>query len=135
VLDFDYYPENYGMHRLGLRAKDNFGLTSSVSVQITAFENLAPVAVVRWTKRGLRDKYHYELRANESYDRDARFGGRVEEYEYKILGVIRRVLATTDDAAYHQVIFPQKGIYPYEVRVRDNDGKWSEPRVGEVVVD
>lgn len=135
LLVFDYYPESLGLHKLGLTVYDNFGLSNAVSIEITAFDNLLPVAMVSWTKRGDRGKYHYEIRTGESFDRDSRFGGAIVEYEYKTQGVIHQILATTEDATRYQVIFPEKNIYPYEVRVRDNDGKWSAPFRGEILVD
>jgi len=135
LLEFDYYPESLGLHKIGLTAFDNFGLSNAVSIEIIAFDNLLPVAVVSWTKKGDRGRYHYEIRTGESFDRDARFGGAIVEYEYKMQGVIHQILATTDDATKYQAIFPQKDIYPYEVRVRDNDGKWSPIQRGEIIVD
>jgi hypothetical protein len=133
-LVFDYYPETLGIHKIGIQVKDNFGLSSSVTIQITAFDNLPPVALQRWTKRGVFGRYHYEIRATESFDKDSRFGGKIEEYEYKAQGVIRRLLATTQDADKFQVIFDEKGIYPFEVRVRDNDGRWSELVKDDIIV-
>jgi hypothetical protein len=135
VLEFDYYPETFGLHRLGIKVADNFGLSNSVSLEITAFDNLPPVANISWTKRGDRGKYHYEVRASESFDRDARFGGSIEEYEYKAQGVIHRILSSTENADRYQVIFPDKGVYPIEVRVRDNDGRWSTITTTEIIVD
>lgn len=134
ILTFDYFPENLGIHKIGIEVRDNFGLSSSVTIQITAFDNLPPVARQRWTKRGVFGRYHYEIRATESFDRDARFGGTIEEYEYKAQGVIRRLLATTQDADKFQVIFDEKGIYPFEVRVRDNDGRWSDLIKDDIIV-
>lgn len=134
VLVFEYYPEAVGLHRLRIQARDNFGLSNSVIIEITGFDNLPPVARQRWTKRGTFGKYHYEIRATESFDRDQKYGGTIEEYEYKVQGVIRHLLASTQDADKFQVIFDEKGVYPFEVRVRDNDGKWSEIVRDDIVV-
>lgn len=135
VLEFDYFPEILGLHKLGITVEDDFGLSNSVSIDITAFDNLLPVAQVSWSRRGDRGRYHYEIRANESFDRDAKYGGSVEEFEYKAQGVIHRILATTENSDRYQVIFVDKGIYPIEVRVRDNDGRWSSVKGGEIIVD
>lgn len=134
ILKFDYFPTTLGLHRLGIEVRDNFGLSNSVTIDIIAFDNLPPVAVDRWTRRGVFGEFHYEIRATESFDRDKRFGGAIEEYEYKARGVIRRLLATTEGADKFQVIFDQRGVYPYEVRVRDNDGRWSDLKKGDIVV-
>lgn len=133
VLEFDYFPEVYGLHKLGLTAIDNFDLRASVSIEITSFDNLTPVAKYNWTRLGQRSRYEYEIRAGESYDRDTKYGGTIEEYEFTVQGKVLSVLASTGTS--FKTIFPGIGIYPVSVRVRDNDGKWSALIEREISVD
>lgn len=133
VLQFDYFPEVHGFHKLGLTAFDNFNLSASVSIEITSFDNLAPIAKYNWTRLGQRSRYEYEIRAGESYDRDAKYGGTIEEFEFTVQGKVLSILTTTGTS--FRTIFPGIGIYPVSVRVRDNDGKWSALIEREISVD
>lgn len=130
VLEFAYYPEILGEHSLALTATDEFGLSNTVTLRVIAFENLLPVAVFDFGKLGVLSPNEYFIRARDSYDQDARFGGIVEEYEFSVLGKIYSILAVNGNQI--KVIFPadpekKPVIYPISVRVRDNDGKWSSP--------
>ncbi len=128
-LEFDYYPAVLGQHLLRLTVVDNFNLSKSVTIQITAFDNLPPVAVFNNSRIGQRDHYEYVINAGESYDKDERFGGSLYQFEFTFLGKIVYVLAENDHQLF--VIFPvdpnQTGplIFPVAVRVQDNDGRWS----------
>lgn len=128
VLDFAYFPEILGDHSLALTATDDFGLSNTVTLQIIAFDNLLPVAVFDFGKIGVLSPNEYFIRARDSFDKDARFGGMVEEYEFTVLGKIYSLLAVNGNQI--KVIFPSNPenktvLYPVSVRVRDNDGKWS----------
>lgn len=133
LLEFDYYPDVYGIHKLGLTAIDNFNLKATVSIEIVSFDNLPPVTKFNWTRLGIRSRYEYEIKAGESFDRDAKYGGMIEEYEFTVQGKVLPILATTGNS--FKTIFPDKGIYPVAVRVRDNDGKWSTLVEREISVD
>lgn len=122
VIEFDYIPNNLGFHSFKVQVKDNFGESSSVNVELTAFDNLKPVAVFKVAKKGITDRYHYRIEANESFDRDAHYGGGIARYEFTVLGRIDY----TQNQDFRDIIFPEDGIYDIAVRVQDNDGAWSE---------
>jgi hypothetical protein len=124
ALQFDYYPENYGLHEIGLTVRDNFGLSNDVTVKVTSFKNLKPVAKFRWSKVGSRDPLEYKIIAEESFDKDEKYGGKILDYEFKVQGVIIPILPSTQE--HITVIFPEVNTYRVELRVRDNDGEWSE---------
>jgi hypothetical protein len=120
ILEFDYYPANLGIHQFSLTVRDNFGLSKTAIVELTAFDNLLPVSKFTARKIGQRSRYEWKIDASESFDRDEKFGGKIKEYEFSVLGKIYTLLS---DNMY--VIFPETGIYSVGVRVKDNDGKWS----------
>jgi hypothetical protein len=120
LLEFDYYPENLGAHQFSITVTDNFGLYATAILELTAFENLLPHAHFTAKKLGQRSRYEWEFDANESYDRDERYGGEITEYEFSVLGKVYTLL--TPDIV---IIFPGTGIYTVGVRVKDNDNKWS----------
>lgn len=120
ILQFDYYPATLGLHRFSITVTDNFGLAKTAIVELTAFENLLPVSRFTARKIGQLSRYEWKFDASESYDRDARYGGVIKEYEFSVLGKVYTILS---DHVF--IIFPQTGIYTVSVRVKDNDGKWS----------
>ena len=129
-LEFEYFPRNTGLHTFRLTVIDNFELFSDVTIELQSFDNLLPNAALTVSKIGQRSRYEYRLDGSESFDRDQRFGGRVVEYEFSVLGKVFNVL---QDQII--VIFPEDGIYTIGLRVRDNDGRWSGKRELDVVVD
>lgn len=119
-LEFDYFPINTGTHKIRLTVTDEFDQSSSVSIELEAFDNLRPVAAFSVAKIGQRNKLEYAIIANESYDRDAKFGGNVDEYEYRYLDKISPTFKSSIP-----VIFPESKVYRIGLRVKDNDGVWS----------
>ena len=122
ILEFDYYPRTLGLHEFVIEAIDNFEESNSVRVQITAFDNLPPVAKFNVQRIGQLSRYQYRIDATESFDRDSRFGGRVSEYEYSVVGKIFKVFDSR-----LEFIFPDAGVYIVSVRVMDNDRTFSAP--------
>lgn len=65
--------------------KDSFGEQAKVSISFTVFRNIAPVALFNVKKIGVSSPYEYEVDASGSYDKDARFNGKIVEYEYTLV--------------------------------------------------
>lgn len=127
VLTFEYYPAVYGKHVFQLVAKDEFDARNSIIVELTAFENLMPVAILSVERDGGLGRYHFEFEADESYDRDSKYGGALIEYEFSLLDKRFRILEKK-----MEYVFPGSGVYEIGLRVKDNNGKWS-PRVTDVI--
>jgi len=92
------------------------------------FRNLTPVALFTVNKIGISSPYEYEVDASASYDRDARFNGKVVEYEYLLANY--KFSSTLSKIRY---VFGSPGQKLIRVRVQDNNGDWSNP-VSEYVV-
>ncbi|MEQ9303000.1 MAG: hypothetical protein RJQ14_03725 [Marinoscillum sp.] len=120
VLEFEYYPRNYGAHIFTLTAQDEFGESNQVRVQLVAFENLLPQAILGVNRLGRLSPFEYAFDASESFDKDQRFGGGIIEYEFFILDKQYRILTPE-----FKFIFPTDGVYDVGLRVKDNNGKWS----------
>lgn len=120
ILEFDYYPTVFGIHQFSITVKDDFGLSSKAILELVAFDNLPPRAHFTAGKLGQRSRYEWELDASESFDRDAKYGGAIKEYEFSVLGKVYNLLSPEI-----RIIFPATGIYTVGVRVKDNDNKWS----------
>lgn len=126
-LVFEYYPERYGDHVFQLVASDAFGAQNAIIVELTAFENLPPVSILSVERNGALGKYHFEFDGSESFDRDEKYGGELIEYEFSLLDKRFRVLKPV-----LEYVFPGGGVYEIDLRVKDNNGKWSN-KVTEVI--
>ena len=111
---------NEGQSRFSLLAKDSFGASVEFSVSFTVFRNIAPIASFTVKKIGVSSPYEYEVDATASYDKDARFNGKIVEYEYTLQNYT--FSSTLSKIRY---IFGSAGQKLIKVRVKDNSGDWS----------
>lgn len=98
------------------------------SITFTVFRNIAPVAQFAVKKIGVSSPYEYEVDASASYDKDARFSGKIAEYEYTLANYI--FSSPLNKIRY---VFGSAGQKQIRVRVKDNSGDWSN-QVSEYVV-
>jgi len=111
---------NEGQSRFSLLAKDSFGASAEFSISFTVFRNIAPVASFTVRKIGVSSPYEYEVDATASHDKDARFNGKIIEYEYTLQNY---TFSTT--LSKIRYIFGSAGQKLIKVRVKDNSGDWS----------
>lgn len=116
-----YNAETSGKHDFVLTAFDDFDQKASLEVSFTAFSNLPPVAVVEVIDPIVGSEFERLIDASDSFDQDAKFGGRVVTYEYTFLG-----RTETISESDQTVIFPAPGTYQVLVRVQDDNDAWSE---------
>ena len=112
---------NEGQSRFSLLAKDSFGASAEFSISFTVFRNIAPVASFTVKKIGVSSPYEYEVDASASHDKDARFNGKIVEYEYTLQNYT--FSSTLSKIRY---IFGSAGQKLIKVRVKDNSGDWSD---------
>ncbi|MEP2469931.1 hypothetical protein [Ekhidna sp.] len=110
-----------GKQEFAIEASDEFGESTSLEVELTAFSNLLPVAVVQIVDPVIGSEFERLIDASGSFDQDARFGGDITKYEYTFLGTTVEISESSQTA-----IFPSAGTYQILVRVQDNDGEWSD---------
>ena len=72
----------------------------------------------------------FQIDASSSYDRDAKYGGAISNYEFTITPNYR---VTTNQSVINY-IFPKVGNYQIALRVQDNDSVWSASKVAWVNV-
>jgi hypothetical protein len=109
-----------GQDQITLLAKDSFDEEATFSITFTVFRNIAPVALFTVTKIGVSSPYEYKVDASGSYDKDARFNGKIVEYEYTLNNY---TFSTT--LSKIRYIFGSAGQKLIKVRVKDNTGDWS----------
>jgi hypothetical protein len=117
-----------GQDQVTLMAKDSFNEEAKFSFSFTVFRNIAPVALFYVKKIGVSSPYEYEVDASRSYDKDARFNGKIVEYEYTLSNY--KFSTTLSKVRY---VFGSAGQKQIRVRVKDNSGDWSS-QVSEYVV-
>jgi len=117
-----------GQNLVTLIAKDSFNEEAKFSILFTVFSNIAPVALFTVKKIGVSSPFEYEVDASASYDKDARFNGKIVEYEYTLANY--KFSSTLSKIRY---VFGSAGQKQIRVRVKDNSGDWSD-QVSEYVV-
>ncbi len=117
-----YDPNFTGRHEGIITLTDAFDLSVLFEYELVVFNNISPVAIVSIVKPSGSGPFERLIDASGSFDGDVNFGGRIVEYEYSFLGILRNI-----DSDSQTVIFPSSGNYQIVVRVLDNDGEWSEP--------
>jgi hypothetical protein len=109
-----------GQNNFSLSAKDSFNEEAKFSLTFTVFRNIAPVAQFAVKKIGVSSPYEYEVDASASYDKDARFSGKITEYEYTLANY--KFSSPLSKVRY---VFGSAGQKQIRVRVKDNSGDWS----------
>jgi hypothetical protein len=109
-----------GQNIFSLAAKDSFNEEATFSITFTVFRNIAPVAQFAVKKIGVSSPYEYEVDASASYDKDARFSGKITEYEYTLANY-----KFSSPLSRVRYVFGSAGQKQIRVRVKDNSGDWS----------
>ncbi|MDW5298900.1 MAG: hypothetical protein SA378_02000 [Sedimentibacter sp.] len=119
-----------GQALVTLMAKDSFNEKARFSITFIVFRNIAPIALFSVKKIGVSSPYEYEVDASGSYDKDARFNGKITEYEYTLANY--RFSSPLSKVRY---VFGSAGQKQIRVRVKDNNGDWSSQVSQYVVLD
>lgn len=118
--------KNIGNTSFSLNVTDSYGLTTSVFFDVYVLENVKPDAIFQaWNSRGL-DPYEITVDASASLDHQEKWGGAIVLYEYYINGDF----LTSTEKSLVKYIVPEAGNYKIDVRVKDNEGAWSEYHTG-----
>lgn len=115
-------PSGAGNHNIALVATDQFGKEKVSNINLIAFSNLLPLAVVTVTQTNASAPYEVNINASASYDTDAGFGGYIVEYEYIVVSTAYVVNTPFNNINF---IFASPGTYNIYIRVKDNNGGWS----------
>lgn len=119
---FRVSPSGVGEADIIVSATDVYLESISARIHLTCFDNIGPVAKATCDVIAILTPYERRINASESFDPDQKYGGGIEAYEFTIGGI--QTAINDDGYLYH--VFPETGKYRIKVRVRDNDGVWSE---------
>ena len=122
-----YYfePNGTGLKTVNFQVSDAYNLQSTANLQLLVFSNLSPVANFIATQTGQFDPLQFQIDASTSYDRDAKYGGAISNYEFTITPNYR----VTTNQPIVNYIFPKVGNYQIALMVQDNDSAWSASKV------
>lgn len=131
VYQLEYVPSSIGIGKeigkrmekkeLTIYAKDHYGKRSNIYLELMVYDNLIPKAVMQYKQIGSIRPGHFEINAIYSYDQDAKYGGYITEYAFEIDG--KKIQTKKSIIEY---IFQEPGQYELKLKVKDNDGEWSE---------
>lgn len=111
-----------GTHSFILSAEDPFGASGTALVEILAIGNYTPVAAFTAEQLDEAAPYHMRFDARQSFDQDGNWGGEIAAYEFTLEGIY----TVETERSELDYIYPGPGTYAVQVRVKDNDGAWSE---------
>jgi hypothetical protein len=124
-------PKMAGLSVIVITATDKFGKTASVTLNLTVFKDLPPVAVFTATQvLGGLSSYEVNIDASQSYSRDARWGGSVVAYQY----IINTNYDDITPLSGIRYIFESAGQKKITVLVQDNNGVWSSEQTVYLIV-
>jgi hypothetical protein len=121
---------NAGSSKGSLVIKDVYSREANVPYEFTVFYNLPPTCRVSIMPIKELSPYEVMVDLSASSDGDEKYGGYINEYEYRIGSYYR--LSSTKPQIFH--ILPDSGTYDVRCRVQDNDGVWSDLSVQSITV-
>jgi hypothetical protein len=125
-----FRPQATGRITFDLVARDAFDNATIIPVDFEVIGNWLPQPALSMEVAAELSPFHVQIDAGASFDRDADYGGQIMAYEYTIEGFY----TTETIRAQIEYIFPEAGTYRVRLRVKDNDGEWSEPVTQSIVL-
>ncbi len=119
-----------GEFNFRISVKDPEGLTTAVVVDLNMLDNLLPVAKLELEQMSTPAPYQISIDGISSFDQDAKWGGKITTYEY----MVDEFYTTESVRDKIEYIFPQPGTYTIGLRVKDNDGEWSDQLTKQISV-
>jgi hypothetical protein len=109
-------PDTIGLYQVSFTVTDSKKDNDQATIKITAFDNLLPMAYFTFQYSDkTTDKHSFKLSAKQSFDRDAKFGGKIISYSWFIGGQIKE---TSTNELYATL---SNGLYVVGLYVTDND--------------
>ncbi|MDP4272675.1 MAG: hypothetical protein Q8907_00160 [Bacteroidota bacterium] len=110
-----------GICQITCSVKDAYLKSEERRLNFIIFDNLPPVASFTYIPISNLSSHEIEFDASSSYDKDARFGGKVVEYDFTMDNTVN--FQTTNGVV--DFSFNSAGTKQVKLRVKDNDNTWS----------
>ena len=111
--------EKVGSSNIYITVTDAWKREDKLVFNLTCFKNLPPVASLKINP--LQNVREYTFKAGGSYDRDAKYGGRIVLYRF----FVNSKEIEKSFHSYMNYTFPKNGEYKIGVQVKDNNDEWS----------
>ncbi len=112
---------NWGYSWFKIKVKDSFDKSDEFLYKVYQFRNIDPVISWKFVERKVLSPYEYTIDASASYDPDAKYGGKIDTFMYKV----SEDLLIKNTESKLNWIFPGPGTYNVEVTIKDNDGAFT----------
>lgn len=116
-----YKANTEGVEALYLTAQNVYELISDAKIELEIFENIKPTVKLEIVSLNNLSQYEYLFDATGSFDGDAKFGGTIEYFVYKI-DSLEEIYPSGD----YKKIFNGSGDHSIQVYCVDNNGVLSE---------
>jgi hypothetical protein len=101
-------------------ATDSYLKKGQAQLNLTIFNNLPPVAILSYQITEFDGSYFITLDGSQSYDLDAKFGGKVMNYEFSINNYTK-----VANGSILKYSVNKDAFYTIKFRVKDNNDQWS----------
>ena len=110
-------PINLGMNVIEFKATDKLNRIATATLELIAFENIPPQAVLSSGRRLGKGFFHYYISGKNSVDGDQKYGGGIVKYIYTVEG---KTIESDKSEIYW--VFGDYGDYEVTLQVQDRDG-------------
>ncbi len=124
-------PDQEGTFQFSFEVNDSYGIKDQKSFELVCFKNLPPVANASAEIIAILSPMERKINALSSYDKDQKYGGKIEAWEFTISGN----KPVINNKGYLMHIFPESGSCRVKTRVQDNDQVWSEAHYFNVFIE
>jgi hypothetical protein len=118
-----------GYNEVYINLKNPFGYQHIDTINFYNYANLKPVAILEVSNKIVYTDTipcnQIKLDGSESYDRDAIYGGKIDRYNFLILGGPRPITSSYIDQSYSTQCMSDNGTYTCILYTIDNDGEKS----------
>ncbi len=118
---FEFQVTKDGSYTIEVTATDSYGASKTSLIELYVVINAAPSIHFTVENSKVLDPLEITIDASASYDPDAKWGGKIVEYEY-IINNAKTIDTPLSKISY---IVDAPGNYLISVRAMDNDGAWS----------
>lgn len=110
-------PFNLGVNVIEFKATDKLNRIAHATLELIAFENIPPQAVLSYERRLEKGFFHYKISGENSVDGDQKYGGGIVKYIYTIEG---KTIETDKNSI--DWVFGDYRDYEVTLQVQDRDG-------------
>ena len=112
---------NLGVNVIEFKAIDKLNRIATASLELVAFENIPPQAVLFCERQLEKGFFHYKISGKNSVDGDQKYGGGIVKYIYTVEG---KTIET--DKSEIDWVFGDYRDYEVTLQVQDRDGAKSD---------